>query len=230
MSIIVIIGVALGLFLFFRLVNLAVKRVLGGRPMGGNYLIFRTISEFVVWVYFYFWAMDRLLSGKSYYTTLLVVSVLIILLFFAWYIFRDVFAGVLFKVQYRPSLGQHFYVKEMGGVLKRIGTTSLTLLTTEGDELNIPYSKIISTVTGNTQKKVHDDASIKLLMAKKLSKEDTLNKLRESLLNSPWNPVKKPPVIKVLSESDTHYEFEITLGTTNASHLARIEERLKKEV
>lgn len=230
MNILIIIGVALGLYLFFRVINLAVQRVLGGRSPGGNYLVFRVIAEFVVWVYFYFWAMDRLLSGKSYYTTLLVVSVLIILLFFAWYVFRDVLVGVLFKVQYRPVAGQHFHFGEVSGILKRIGTTSLTLATAEGDELNIPYSKVINTVTGNTQKKVLDDASIKLLMAKKLSKEDSINKIRESLLNSPWNPVKKPPVIKVLSESDTHYEFEITLGTTNASHLARIEERLKKEV
>ncbi len=61
-----------------------------------------------------------------------------------WFLLRDVVAGIIFKLQHTLKLNQSIRVVDTSGRLLRLGITALVLENASGEQIKIPYTKLIN--------------------------------------------------------------------------------------
>ncbi|GEM_PF-2200503 len=230
MKYIVVILVGVLLFACFKGIKLAVSKISSEKRYYKVILTSVSIFELIMWSAFIFWSLERLFQFKSYFTYLFLAAVFIFVLLVAYYFVNDLFAGAIFRIQHYPQKGKFYTFKKYSGKVKSIGSTGMILETSEGEEVDVPYSELRGPVFENKEVRAQSDIKIKLKIEKKGSKEEMIEKINEVILTSAYASFKKKPTIKVLAENPQDIQFEITLSTFNSIHQSIIEKRLKEEL
>lgn len=227
MNILTILIAGVVIFIIFFLFRIVIRQYTEKHD-GQKYLSYLNLFELIIWTVFYFWAIDRSFHGKSYYAILINSSVVLLVILATWYYFKDLVAGIIFKLQHNPVIGKRYTFDKNTGVIKKLRSAHLILETSDGDEVQIPYSQIQGLIQESSSIKSKSDSKIKITTSKDSPKEAIISQLKEQILYSPWTTYKKEPVVKFLSENDDSYEFEISLSTLNNKHLSLIEKQLKQ--
>jgi hypothetical protein len=79
------------------------------------------------------------------------VSIVVVLVMFAWAPLYDLIAGVAFRFGRRCQVGDHVRVGDVEGRVIDIGMRALVVQTREGDEAVVPYGKISRDTLRRTQ-------------------------------------------------------------------------------
>src|SRR5690606_23840804 len=112
------------------------------------------------------------------------------------------------------------------GAIKEVGSTYLTLETNAGEELKVPYSNLFGPLSESAFQKNRGESIIMLKVSKSQGKDIWMQKIRWKVLNTPWSTFRKEPVIKLISEGEDFYEFEIGMNIIHPRHLPKIEKSL----
>jgi small-conductance mechanosensitive channel len=182
----------------------------------------------IVWTAFAFWGIGLLFRDRTYYPYLVMGMVLIVLGLVTWYFFRDVFAGALFKMQNELDQGDYIKIGDISGQVKAAHLTHLEITSDNGQTIKIPHTRLNQElISRTTTPEGMEEFNISLLVDKRFSKQETENKIRYELANSPWCNFKAPPVIRLKKEDDGTYAYELQVYTMNHHHLRIVEKQLK---
>jgi hypothetical protein len=169
-----------------------------------------------------------LLSGRMYYTYIVVGMVLIILGLITWYFIRDVFAGALFKLHNELDQGDFIKIGNLSGQIKAAKLTHLEITSESGQTVKIPHTRLNQELISSTSSPEGlEEFTVRLVHDKRYSKPELEEKIRFVLSTSPWCSFKQAPLLVLQHEDAAAYTYDVLLYTMNQQHLRFVENQLK---
>ncbi len=183
---------------------------------------------FLLWVLFGFWALQTLIADSPFYTVLAggLVGVLVVL--FAWFILRDLVAGVIFSTKHPDSLNRRIRAGGVTGRVLKAGLTGLQVAADGGEVLSVPYSNLVGEVAvENAQDQSLPRFRTTLSLAGISGDVDSVRKdIQKEILLSPWVNHRHLPSVRLLGGGD-HRTAEVEFHCLNGHHAAMVDERLR---
>ncbi|HNS17892.1 MAG TPA: mechanosensitive ion channel [Bacteroidales bacterium] len=227
MKFIIALLIALLIFLALKLIGFLLKYLSYRFARMGFLHHLRVVLGFIAWLFFIFWAMDYLFRNEFFFPYLLSVLILLVVGFLGWYLLRDLFAGIVFRVKYSLKKGTHIRAGEISGIIQSQHLTCLKIITDDGQMLRVPYSRINhEMIIERVQPGVLKGTVVHLLVDSSLSKYQVETLIHDTILNLPWSSLKEEPAIRFLQENEKEHRVVVTFYTLSAKHARLIEAAL----
>ncbi len=143
----------------------------------------------------------------------------------AWFVVRDLVAGVVLKAGRICSLGDRLVVGELEGRVARMGVRTLTLETSQGEEALVPYSALSrSTVVRTPAVEGVAPHVFRVRTPPDVSVADARRAVLEAALCAHWASVVRKPQIKPLGKQI----YEVTVFALNGDYAMDVESAVLK--
>ncbi len=230
MKILTILLAGLAVFIVLKIVGISLKKGTSRYPVLKNVLKVFPLVEIISWIVFVFWACTAIFVNRSFYPYLMAGLILICAILFVWFIFRDIFAGAIFRSQNDLNLGDYIKIGNLSGQIKSVHLTHLEITSDNGQTIKIPFARINQDlISGMTTPEGMEEFTIKLQVKNAIAGDDIAEKIKYEITNSPWCNYKNPPVIKLQNQNSDFLTLDILVYTLNQKHLTIIEKMLKKK-
>lgn len=187
------------------------------------------VFEGIIWFSWVIWGVQGVFNNKLVYSLIILGLLVVIILSLSWFAIRDFIAGVILKLEGAFNIGERIKVKEMEGRVKELGYFGMKLENFQGEIISVPYSSVsgVTRVQSKSNDKVKNH-SFQLDLPKKHAPAETIEKIRESILNTPWTSITKTPHVQLVSDSDNYYTFDIIVYSLHSRYFQKIETHLQK--
>jgi small-conductance mechanosensitive channel len=167
--------------------------------------------------------------GKFYYQYLMYALILIILVFVSWFLIRDIFAGIIFRIKHNLRNGSFIKAGEFSGQIKSQQVTCLKIITDDNRLLRVPYSRLVNAVISEASGRgTVEEHLIHVKIDASIGKTNAETFIRNALLSNPWNNLKEEPAVRYQKENENGYFYDITLLSKNLKHIKNIEMALEE--
>jgi hypothetical protein len=186
-------------------------------------------TEIILWLVFVFWATNYLFRDKFYYHYLIYALIITVTGLTVWFILRDIFAGITFRIRHNLADGSLIQVGDLSGQVKSQRLTCLTMLTDDSKLLiRVPYSVIINeVVTELNYTGGHEEHTLHVRVDLSVEKKNAESLIRTSILHSPWSNLKEEPSVRFMEETEEGYFFKVTLLSINLKNMRYMEMALE---
>lgn len=216
------------LFLFLRFL----KQILNKKIQYKDFLE-RTwaVGEFIVWVLFLIASTRHIILNPLHSYYVIIVLVLVLLIWIAWFALRDLVAGIILKLEGSVGLNEKVIINNISGNITKLSYLSLMLETDTGQKVSLPYhlvknkEKIKDTVNNVIHK-----VSLKLKIDKQFTATQIQEKLQKYILNSPWIVPTQTPIIFLEKENMDSYQFNITIFLLNKKYILKFKEVIASKI
>jgi len=230
MKIVTVLLAGLTVFIVLKIAGFSLKKGSPGNPLLKSVARKFPLVEIISWIVFVFWAATALFIDGSFYPYIMAALFLITAILFVWFVFRDVFAGAIFRAQNDLNLGDYIKIGELSGQIKSVHSTHLEITSDNGQTIKIPYSRLSQDlISGMTTPEGMEEFTISLTVKKTMPKDEIEEKIRFEIANSSWCNYKNPPVIKLKNQNEEVTNFDILVYTLNQKHLRIVEKMLKEK-
>lgn len=226
----VLIFTLVGVFIFFlfrlgfRLGNALIKK----KIVRSGIQTSLPLIELLAWITYLFWGALILFGNHVYYDLIVVVMAILIIFGLAWFVFRDILAGVLLKTEKSLEPGQLIKTPIVEGKVKKTGTRFLELINDKGETVKVPYSRLSNELIiippENEDSLPHQ---LVLLIASENQAEKFKEQVIENLLAMPWI-ISPHPIVKLIKTNEGRHAIHVTFHTHNRTHAVLVEEKLRK--
>ena len=187
--------------------------------------------ELMFWSAVIIWASNTFFKGSSLHLYVNFILVTLGLGFFSWFFMKDLISGIQIKMRFSLSPGQRFKAKKIKGTIKSAGFLLLELKTDNGSELKIPFAQIDQkSIELNFQEKSGGESVVHVQLDEKLNEEDTIQKIMELTMNSPWSSYKSTPQVSVLDIEDGLKTYKISCNTNSENGGKKLRELIEQEI
>jgi hypothetical protein len=227
MKLMIVVAFGLLLFFLFRLLAGLSGRLALSRNVRVQVERLFPVVEFMVWLVFLFWALFYLFEDKTYFPYMVYSLVVVLVLLFAWFVLKDIFAGLVFRSQYRHSPGQGISMHGISGKIISLGITHMKI-ESGGSIIRIPYGKLSDETVYESQDADYNRSIFRVAVPKPASVDESMDHIRFVLFNSPWIFPRAEPVIVLSDEDEKDYFFDISLNIMDEKQRRRIDIYLKR--
>ena len=219
----------LAVFFTFRVLKFLSPKLLKRKRYQQLFNNLLPIIELFTWVLFFIWAVEFFMTRHF----LLAFVVFILLMLTVYWLFRfaikDFVAGIVFKSGGNFNLNENVEIGNFTGKITKFGLRSLILETEKGKTICLPYSLVLQQVSIKSHlAETIASHTFRLKTAKKHSLDKTVDEIRTSIFNLPWSSIKKSPQVKLISEDDKFFYFDITVYSVEQEYFYKIENQLKE--
>jgi small-conductance mechanosensitive channel len=215
-------------FLFLKSTKVLIKKLIRKFPLWKATQKIFPLFEICIWIVFLFWSSWFLLKNLVLYPYILLGLILVVVAVFAWYFFRDIFAGAIFKAQNDLNNGDYIKIGSLSGQIKSMHYTHLEIISDKGQTIKIPNTKLHrELVTSMTTPEGMEEFKISLVVKKQPDLGEIEKNIKHEIVNSPWCNYKNPPVIKLQNKDAQTLSFDILVYVLNHQHLRYVEHMLK---
>jgi Mechanosensitive ion channel, beta-domain len=212
----------------FRILSLLSKYMLNKnrKIFVGKYL---PAVESIFWMVYLVLSINIFINRGGGINSVWILCVLIILiLLFSWYAFRDIISGVIWKTNKRFKVNDSIKVGEFQGKIKEFHHRNLEIITENEESILIPYTKILQTVIiKSNPTEMILSYSFRIHTNKEKPSNEIIQEIRFEILNLPWSSAKTEPKIKPLMEDKTSYAFDVTIYSMDKDYFYKIENIIK---
>ena len=211
------------ILVFFRVARMVSSR--SSRTQ--RYLPLLSGLELILWVAVVFWSL-RVFFMDTLHTVLVLLTISLLTLLLVWFLVKDVIAGFLFGVRHNPIVGQVLQTSQWHGTIKKIGIAQLTIETTDGQWLRIPYSLLITQTLSlhAHHTSAPGESVVRLKLPRHIDPIQFEQRVRETLALSSWCIASKP--ITVRADATDPETIEVSFFLINPSYRSAAIERLTK--
>lgn len=231
MKLVIVILILLAVALLLRILKLVVKRIGENSRWINKVDNIEPLFGLVVWLIAVFWAVYYLFYDKNYYNFIVFALIGLLVVAFSWFFVKDFMAGILFKTQNNFVPGEVVQLMGVSGKLRAMLLTHVSIYTDDGEVVKIPYSKVSGEII--SKKSVSGQVGcnyFEIKVPKKEELETYLNLFEKILLASPWRIKDSKPDVKLKSETDDFYVFEIHFEARSEKHLKYVADYLRKRI
>lgn len=188
------------------------------------------VIEMMVWLSFIYWSLEQILLEPLYFTVFFVTISVIGLAWIGWYAARDYIAGIILKAQDVYEVGHQLVIGDITGKIIKMGYLNVELQKGDGVVLKVPYSQI----TGNLHYNKNENELVSTYkFPLKISIDAVLHgdieRIRKSVLNSPWHASHIGPQVYKVSEYGGTVNLEIVVATFGPKSLEKLQLQVYKE-
>ncbi len=187
--------------------------------------------SFAAWLIYAFWLAHIYLSGYEAFPFLMLSLFVLLAALFAWFVLRDIIAGLVFTARNQFSLNSRISFGDATGKIIGIGITRLVVRTDSGDAASIPYSRLSNEIICERAEDTASDYYRILLKLEKIEPPDQLQaSIVREVLCTPWASFGTMPIVRLKEETGSSVDFEVLFQSLNARHAARVERSLRSWV
>jgi len=208
-------------FMFLRvlLLNLGVGTLRKEKLLKAFYFL-----QVVTWISFAFWSLDWIFPDELSTRLAVAVFAIFILLGLGWFVLRDLFAGIILKIQDAFRINQYLEIGKLAGYIKRVGHLGLSLTIDDSKSVYVPYRKIIAeTRIKKGVEKTGFQYQTEFVVNWGLTPAETLEKLRMKIVNLPWCALTIPPSFRLISSDETSTRIKANLWLISEKYINDIE-------
>jgi len=214
--------IAAFIFGFFWVLRKYVIPYLGSRKAVKKANILRYRVEILTWGLYSLFALYQLLTDSLYITVIL----LLLLILAGRNFWRDLFAGIAFKIENKFAVKDPVRFEDYKGNLDKIGIRNIQIKTDSEEIVVIPFRKLSSSVFIKRQAKgkLHSSKIVINTVTKK--PEEVVQKISDWLYQCPWAVVNEKVSPKISGQN----ELTFTVYAVDAISIAKTEEYIKKRL
>ena len=216
------------LFICLRIVQKALNVYMSKKSVNPIINRFFPIVEFSVWILFLTWGAKQIFQTGITGSIVLLVMMLGIFIWAGSFVVRDWIAGVIFKAEDRYRVNDIVSFQNTRGRLTKMGYRSLTIETSDGSNVEIPYSAL---VRESAIEKIPSESAccaFKLIVPVQEPLPEVQQKLQTVALCAPWSSIIRKPHIQVIERQESHYIVEVAAYMVDQIYAAEIEAYVKK--
>jgi len=205
-----------------------VKLILLRKTMNYRIRNYYPIFEIMIWFAFLLWGINILLKESIYQMIAILSLAAIFVIGLGWFVFRDLFAGIVLRFSDGFFPGQILRIDHLNGRIKKVGMLDLTIQEEDGSVSKIPWSKI----TGQIYSKgvgvdVTKRCQFSVEVPQKYPLEIIHRKINEAILLSVGAAINKEPQIKVTGTDNRAWQMEITAYALSPEYFRIVESNVK---
>lgn len=231
MKILLVLITGTAIFAFFKISGILLGKV------SHKYAVLKSINrifpaiQIISWTAYVFWANGVFFKDREYYVPIVIGMALIVMVMVGWFLFRDVVAGVVYRIQNDLNIGDNIKIGMIAGQIKSVHLTHIEIATDNGTTIKIPNTRLSQDlISGSTTPEGLEEFKIQLAFSKHLAKPEIEEKIKSEVANSPWCDYKNAPVIKLKDEDENTYFYDVVIYTLNHKHLRIVEKALKRKL
>ncbi len=219
------------LFLVLRLVQKGLRLPLFPAAYRRSLVRIFPALEAFIWLVFAFWSLYAVIRTR-YYATLAWLAVLVIaLVWISWFALRDYFAGLILKIHDDYEENQHLRVRDIEGTILKMGLLDVEIEQENSDKVKVPYSRILGEIHWKGERDEGGNYhKFAIRIPRNISIDSILEKLRLSVLNSPWAASNKEPCINVISSTEKEVNCEVGVYALNSDYFYVLERDIKRQM
>lgn len=201
---IIILGIAI--LIVYRILSFLSKRIPLSTELQHYLNIILPVAELLSWFGFAVWCIRFLYESEAYAILITISVVLLLLIIPSWFLIRDFIFGVLLIFQRKIEINTRIEIGNISGKIVKIGYFTFDIKSKDGSIDTIPYSKIRSEVITKSSENINLEKELLHFSLPATGNIDhTLERLKVTLMNSPWVAASQQPIIKnILHENEKH--------------------------
>lgn len=229
-ALVIFIGIAAVLFVIFRLLRLLYPLLIKKKEYRRLIGMALPVVELLSWLMFFVWSIGYFWRSHQIF----IIGILVVLVFMCYwlsqYALKELIAGVVFRVSGRFQINESAKIGDYSGRIIRFRHQSIELETGKGKIVYVPYSHAIrsANVKSDYAEMITRD-TLTITTGKKEKMPQTIENLRNVILQLPWTSIKKVPNIKPIAETEDSYTFEITVYSLDKNYFYKIRNHLSEE-
>jgi len=183
------------------------------------------------WFAFAYWALQVVVESPSFRNLAWLLVLVIALGWLAWFALRDYFAGLVLKVHDDYQEGQRLKVGDIEGSILRLGPLDMEIEQSNGERVKIPFGRIAGEI--HWKNKAHEGPNYHkfvIHMARSMSVDLILDRLRLSVLNSPWAAPNREPQIRLIGQTDREVNCEVCVYALHTDYFHLLERDVKQQI
>ena len=185
----------------------------------------------IIWVSFIYWSLKEAISEPLYYSIFFVSISLILLTWIGWYAARDYIAGIIWRSQDSYEAGQKLIINEITGRITKLTYLNVELEKNDGTVIKVPYSKIAGNIHYNkNDNKLVTTYTYSIDVSSKEVIANTIEKLKTSLINSPWHISYLEPHIKKIDGKGSKAVLEIVMHSFGEEGIEKLKMLINKQL
>lgn len=187
-------------------------------------------GELFLWIIFILFSIDTFLNRNEIIGYSLYVLMFLFVVWFVFFVLRNIIAGTVFKLSDHFSLYDTLKVGKYSGRIVNFGKSSLELETENGKSIYIPYAKILNRVNIKTDpaEKI-SRYNFKLKTKKDIALREKTENIKQAIMVLPWSSIKKVPLINPIDEDENSFTFDITIYSLEKEYFHKIENNIKEQ-
>ncbi len=202
-------------------------------PLWRNKLNFRQISEKtpllegVIWVGYIVYVLMALLDTNP----ITHIAFVIVFLGASWMFFKDLIAGLVFKLTGKLKEGQLIQIEEYMGKITELGYLSIELELKTGEIVVLPYGAFIGQkiIRPNPSEQVKSH-TIEIELSEFQPVMETMDMLQELVLYMPWSVVTKEPSVSVTERTETGHLYRLVFYSIDEKYFPDMEKFIRETV
>jgi small-conductance mechanosensitive channel len=213
---------ALFIFGFFFVFKKYIAPFLGSRRAVKKASILSYRLEVVVWGLYTVFGLYQLLTDSFYITT----SILVLIILAGRNFWRDLFAGIAFKIENKFELNDPVKFADYVGVLEKISVRNIQIKTENEELVLVPFRKLSNAlfIKRQAKGKLHS-AKVSLQIGDR-NADDLLVQINNWIYQCPWAVVNDKVSAKIVSDT----EIIITVCAIDILSINKTEAYLKKRL
>jgi len=220
------------IFGFFRLM----KRIIPVIPVKLSYrkLMIRLMPlvEIFFWLIFFIWSIQFFWNNNQLYAIELSIILSVFIVWISWFALRDFIAGAMFKANREFSENEHIVIDDNEGKIIEMKSRYLILETEEGENIYIPYSKIIGKKIVKSypaESLMGHSFTIEIKMKGYTDEQEFKSSVKSFILSLPWASLTKDPQVSPSGNTDPENPvYHITVYTPVKEYFSKIENEVRK--
>ena len=216
------------MYLLLRSIRFIVPRLTRNRNMRDWFLKYFPMFELFVWLVLGLWFLPFLMHKHLYAGGGLLLMILAIFIWIAWFGLKDLVAGFIFKTNSGLHMDEQIEVGEYKGVIIKMGFRNLVLETQAGNYISLPFSQIINKPIIKVSA---TDIRHSKLFELHTQKSDNIQKLAQDIAAKismhPRSSITEKPLVELVEEQDEALVFRVKIYAVEKKYLSLIEEDIK---
>ncbi len=226
---IIILGI--GIFLFYRILSFLNKKIPISLDSKHYTAVILPVAELLSWLGFIVWCIRQIYEAEAYATLIGVSVVILLLLLPSWYLIRDLILGIILVIQRKIELNTHVEIGDISGKIVKIDYFTFDIKTKEGNIETIPYSKIRSKVISKSGENINlEKQLICFTIPIQKNIDEAVEKLKLTVLNSPWVAASQQPIIKTINIVNEKHVIEVFVYLLKKDYVEKIRTYVNKNL
>ncbi len=183
-------------------------------------MFYNPVLRNIIWILYSCYIIYLVIEINQFFGLLIALFILVLM----WTSIKNLFYGIIYKIQTGNVIGQQVNLKEYSGKISALRNTKVDLELDNGQIIQYPYHVFFKDVTSSPEYGNLKKVSVLLDME---IKEIDLKQIERSILSNPYVVAPEKLVIEIIDDNSSNKKLKIILFTAHQKYISRVTKFLK---
>jgi small-conductance mechanosensitive channel len=214
--------------LFLRFLRFIIPRLAKSRLLRNWFNKYFSMFELFTWLLLSLWFLPFMMHKHIYAGSGLLLIILSIFIWIAWFGLKDLIAGFIFKTNSGLHIAEQIEIGEYKGVIIKLGFRNLILETPEGNYISIPFSQIINKpIIKVSSAEIRHNRIFDMEVKRVENIQKLTQEIAQKISMHPRSSILEQPKVELIGESGDNLTLRLKIYAVENKYLSLIEEDIR---